>query len=327
MADDGVTVNLTVTANQAAPRIPLKVAKDTTGLKLRELVSEATTIPLSSLRLIYRGKLIGVKDDDKNAIEEFKLEDGSVLHCMGKPSSENVASSSIASSAQAPSAATAAGSSVTMQGQAQAPAVTAASSGNSIEASLRNLRSSNPPATYLTAITTLDKVLSNIVAHPMEEKYRRVKKANAAFSKRLGSVPGGAEAILACGFNSETQDGEEVFMMEANAGKWPELMKAKADVEKAVQEAKSAANQASAPPQMPSGMPNFGNLPGMDGGGMTGGMGADMQAAAARMMSDPNAMQSMLQVCSCYSSFLLCRCCCAFSFTKLVLCRILWFRT
>ena len=36
------------------------------------------------------------------------------------------------------------------------------------------------------------------------------------------------------------------------------------------------------------GIPNFGNLPGM--------MGPDMQNAAARMMSDPNALQTMLQV-------------------------------
>jgi hypothetical protein len=73
------------------------------------------------------------------------------------------------------------------------------------------------------------------------------------------------------------------------AEKWPQLMAAKATVEAAVREANAVTSQPSAPPVMPgAGMPNFGAMPGMGAAGMDPGMmGADMQAAAARMMQDP----------------------------------------
>ena len=299
MANDSVTVNLTVTANQTQPRIPLKVPTDAPATKLREMVSEATKIPLSKLRLIFRGKLLG-DDPEKKAVEEFKLEDGSVLHCMGKPEASSSASASADPSSAPPAAA---GSSVTMmQPNNAAAAAPAAASSNPLQAAFAKLRSSNAPPTYVTAVTTLEKILNNIVNNPMEEKYRRVKKNNAAFQKRLGGLTGGDEAMKAAGFVSETNEGEEVYMMHASAEKWPELLYVKTGEEWAGLEAKAASNQASSAPAQ---MPNFGNLPGMGApGGMgagagagfpAGGMGgADMQAAAARMMSDPNAMQAML---------------------------------
>lgn len=155
----------------------------------------------------------------------------------------------------------------------------------------------------MTAVTTLEKILSNIIGNPMEDKYRRVKKMNAAFQKRLGGLVGGDDAMKAAGFTTKVDGGEEVYIMHASAEGWPFLLATKATVDGAVRDAKAAANMSSAPPplMMPGmgagavgggGMPNFGNLPGM-GAGMGG---PEMQAAAARMMQDPSAMQAMLQV-------------------------------
>jgi hypothetical protein len=50
------------------------------------------------------------------------------------------------------------------------------------------------------AVGLLFKVLSNIVLHPMEEKYRKIKTTNAAFSSKVHSIPGGADCMRAAGF-------------------------------------------------------------------------------------------------------------------------------
>jgi PUB domain len=44
----------------------------------------------------------------------------------------------------------------------------------------------------------------------------QVKKQNAAFQKRLGGLPGGDNAMIACGFVTEMDDGEEVYIMHAS---------------------------------------------------------------------------------------------------------------
>jgi hypothetical protein len=321
MADqDNVTVHLTVTANQAAPRIPLVVAKTDTAAALFGKVSDATSIPRTSLKLIFRGRLIP-DDDSKEAVTEFKMEEGSVLHCMGKPTGTTNGATS-AGGASAPSAAVstgtlaampvpaaaapAAGSTFTFQPTTAAASAPAMPPADPLAAALASLRGTNSAADYSTAVTTLEKVLSNIISHPMEDKYRKVKKQNPAFQRRLGGLAAGDAAMKAAGFVSQTADGEEVYMMEASAEAWPSLLRTKAAVDAAAREAKAAANQSSAPPQpagmggmqqgMP-GMPGGGGMPGMGGGGMPAGMGGqDMQSAAANLMADPQALQSMLQV-------------------------------
>jgi hypothetical protein len=316
MADDKdeVTVHLTVTANQAAPRIPLVVGKADTAAALFGKVSDATDIPRASLKLIFRGRLIP-DDDSKQAVTEFKMEDGSVLHCMGKPT----AATNGATSASAPgvaamatgtsaamSAAAAAGSTVSFQptaASASASAMAMLPPADPLAAALASLRGSNSAADYATAVSTLEKVLSNIISHPLEDKYRKVKKQNAAFQRRLGGLAAGDAAMKAAGFVSQTADGEEVYMMEASAEAWPSLLRTKATVDAAAREAKAAANQATAPP-LPAGMggmpgmPGMGDMPDMPGmGGMPAGMGGpEMQNAVANLMADPNALQSMMQV-------------------------------
>lgn len=276
------------------------IPRDISPSNLRKQASEATKIPIGSLRLIFRGKIIGESGTTK-AVEEFKLNADCVIHCMGKP---QVSAAPAAEAAAASPAAAAAGSSVTIQPPSNAAAAPA--SANTLQTAFTTLRSSNPPQTYMTAVTTLDKILSNIISNPMEEKYRRVKKQNAAFQKRLGGLMGGDDALKAAGFVVEVDGAEEVYIMHASAEKWPALVVTKTAVEGAVREAQAAANQSSAPPMMmpgagagAAGMPNFGGLPGMGDGGMGGPGGMmgnpQMQQAAAQMMRDPQAMQAMLQ--------------------------------
>ena len=324
MAEEELSIGLTVTATPSAPRISLTIPKDITSSDLRKRASDATKIPINSLRLIFRGKII--KDENTPAVDEFKLSPDCVIHCMGKPQEQANAAAAAAASPAASTAPVVAGSSVSIQ----SPTTTSASAAtanaappaanNTIQAALATLKSSNPPQTYVTAVTTLEKILSNIMNHPMEEKYRRVKKQNAAFQKRLGGLTGGDGAMKAAGFDTEmNDDGEEMYIMHASAEKWPALVATKSAVDIAVRDAQAAAAAATstgAPtPMIPQGggmgvagaagvggaggVPNFGNFPGM-GAGMGG---PEMQAAAARMMQDPNALQAMLQVSTILFSF------------------------
>lgn len=288
MADQGsITVQLTLTGEQGAPKVPLTISKSITAADLRKSVSEATKIPSASLRLIFRGRMIG-DDATKQVVSDFKLEEGSVIHCMGKPVKDGAPPSSAptSSAAAVPSAATMpAGSRVTIQ---PSSAASAASTPNSIEAALQSLRSLNTPADYQTAVSTLDKVLSNIIDNPLEEKYRRVKKHNPAFQRRLGGIRGGDAAMIAAGFVSQMDGSDEVYMIQASAEAWPKLLATKATVEAAVRDAKSASGQPRVPSQ-PGTVPLFPNA------GAFGGAPPDMQGAMANLLSDPNALQAMMR--------------------------------
>ena len=225
---------------------------------------------------------------DNNVVEEFKLEDECVVHVMGKA----VASTPAAPPA-VPAAAAVAGASVTI------PTNTASSSSSSappLQQALTALKL-NPPPTYKTALSTASKLLNNIISNPMEEKYRSIKKSNAAFNKRLGGVQGGEALLLAAGF--ELEDG--VFVLKPSEEAWPKLVEAGTVIGNALKEAEASSN-VSAPAAgtgfgaagsgvPPMGAPNMGSMPGLGGIG-----GPGMQAAMQNMLSNPEALQNMMNV-------------------------------
>lgn len=297
-----ITIQLTVTAAQGAPRVPLTLVDPSiTPTELRKQAAEATKIPLAAIKIIFRGRLLA-DSETLAAIAEYKLEEGSVLHCMGKPSETDVA----ASVTGARTAATLPTVSVQapISGVASSTVATAATipGVNHLEAALTVLRTSNSPAAYQTAVTTLDKILSNIIENPMEEKYRALKVQNAAFQRRLGGLPGGDAAIKACGFTVETVDGDDKYCMAASAEKWPALLEAKHAVGQAVRIANLGTR--APPPNFAGGgsmMPGFGGLG--DAGGLPpmAGIGSpEMQQAVAQMVSNPERVQHMLQVRACF---------------------------
>jgi hypothetical protein len=316
MADEKLAVFCAVTAQNGA-RTPLSIDKDLTPTQLRKEVSDATKIPLDSLRLIFRGRMIADNDESK-VIDEYKLDKECVLHCMGKPagSDASASASAVPSTAAAVPMSTTAGSSVSVPTGTAASAPTApphmSTAADPLKTALDMIRSNNPPATYLTAVLTLEKALTNIMTHPLEEKYRKVKQQNPAFRKRLGGLVGGDAAMLAAGFITEMSEGEQVYMMHASPQAWPKLVASKTIIETAIQQARAGTapvmpmgggggaaggGMANMPGMggmgMPAGMPGMGGM-GMPGGGAAG-MNPQMQNAMADMMSNPEALQSMLQ--------------------------------
>eukprot|EP00986_Skeletonema_menzelii_P001442 scaffold379_cov145-Skeletonema_menzelii.AAC.13 len=71
----------------SSPRIEISIAKDATPSKLRKVVADTTDIPLTSLRLIFRGRMI-VEKSTGSVVDEFGIEEGSALHVVGKPQTQ-----------------------------------------------------------------------------------------------------------------------------------------------------------------------------------------------------------------------------------------------
>jgi PUB domain/Ubiquitin family len=290
-----ITIQLTITAAAGAPRVPLTLSSPTSAAELRRQVVMTTHIPLSSLRLIFRGRLIN--DSDQNdVISEFKLEDGSVLHCMGKPEQSPTE--------KTPSESTPAIPSVHVVSGLPAPYPSSEPSLN-LSSALQQMRTANTPVVYLTGVTTLDKILANIITHPLEEKYRTLKIQNPAFQRRLGGIEGGDRAIRACGFIVISAGTDAAaYAMTPTPEQWPALLEAKATLEQAVRQASLASTVSSTTPMLattntavPSGdalqFPwGTGALPTVDGLRNT----PEMQQMAAQLFSNPQQLQAMLQV-------------------------------
>lgn len=292
-----ITLHLSLTSSPSTPRVSISVPQDppATGADLRQLASTATKIPLQTMKLIYRGRVIANKEEG-DVVKEFKLEEDSVIHVMGKPAATTTAAT--ASSSSSVSAATSSnnGASVNLQTNASSAATAPSTDASPVSAALTTLRTSNSNDVYRTALSTADKLLNNIISHPMEEKYRTIKKSNPAFNKRLGGVSGGEALLLASGFTIETVDGNEVYVLRPSAQAWPKLVAAGDEVKRTVAENSNQSNFAhptsSAAPPMAAGGDMF---PGMPGGGMGMGMGGGgVDAAMQQMMNDPNMMQNMM---------------------------------
>ena len=292
-----ITLHLSLTSSPSTPRVSISVPQDppATGADLRQLASTATKIPLQTMKLIYRGRVIANKEEG-DVVKEFKLEEDSVIHVMGKPAATTTAAT--ASSSSSVSAATSSnnGASVNLQTNASSAATAPSTDASPVSAALTTLRTSNSNDVYRTALSTADKLLNNIISHPMEEKYRTIKKSNPAFNKRLGGVSGGEALLLASGFTIETVDGNEVYVLRPSAQAWPKLVAAGDEVKRTVAENSNQSNfthptSSTAPPMAAGG----GMFPGMPGGGMGMGMGGGgMDAAMQQMMNDPNMMQNMM---------------------------------
>lgn len=308
-------------------RVPIQVTEDASPTMFRQQVSEVTKIPLAQLRLIFRGRMI--KDDDtQKVVEEYKLESECVLHCLGKPVEDQSVHTGMGTAANAVSMAAATAAATTTPSSSAAATTTASiaasammpsSSANAVAASVSGISTGSPPtlsdaisrllqnnspSVYETALTTLDKVLTNIVHHPMEEKYRSVKRQNAAFSRRLGGLVGGHECMLAVGFRVELDGGVEVYQLHASAEQWPKLLQAKKDIEQAVEHAKQQQQQQQPPTSSSNrnlfaantgvGFPT--RLPPGGGGAAFPSMDPNMQASMEQMMSNPESLRAALQV-------------------------------
>ena len=173
MTSNNITIHLSLTSSPSTPRSSLILTSQTTSNELRTKVSQQTNVPLDKLKLIFRGRMINAKEEG-SVIEEYKLEEGSVIHVMGKPAvvdnnSNNNNSAVNSSSNNTTINQTAAGASVTLPNNnnlsstTTSTATSGVSGGGLLAAAITKLRSQNDGTTFRTALTTADKLLGNII--------------------------------------------------------------------------------------------------------------------------------------------------------------------
>ena len=176
-----LTIYLSLTSSPSAPRAQLTLHSPSdnginttvTASELRRKASEITSVPLETLKLIFRGRVIPEKDGG-DVVEEYKLEDGCVVHVMGKPSAvaSTTVSSSHAAAAERSTTSTYAGATVTLP-TANAAAnnlnndgsTSSATTVGRIQAAISKLRTSNDPGTYREGLSTAHKLLGNIITN------------------------------------------------------------------------------------------------------------------------------------------------------------------
>jgi len=78
---------------------------------------------------------------------------------------------------------------------------------------LKRLRDATPDSSsLLTALTSLHTLFSQIVSHPEEPKYRRVRRDHPQFNADIGKHEGGKEVLIAAGFRLGTIDDVPCFI-------------------------------------------------------------------------------------------------------------------
>ncbi|XP_024538784.1 uncharacterized protein LOC112349163 [Selaginella moellendorffii] len=79
----------------------------------------------------------------------------------------------------------------------------AAAASSRLEDSIAMLTRQATPLEAAMAFQTLVKILSNVMEHPNEEKYRRIKKNNPVFQERVAKFAGAIELLKMVGFAEE----------------------------------------------------------------------------------------------------------------------------
>eukprot|EP00743_Colponemidia_sp_Colp-15_P001602 GILK01001749.1.p1 GENE.GILK01001749.1~~GILK01001749.1.p1 ORF type:complete len:455 (+),score=102.40 GILK01001749.1:70-1365(+) len=110
-------------------------------------------------------------------------------------------------------------SSSTEAAPAAAPAVAKKSPAELMSLALRMIRTlyrpDVRPGVAKTALTTMRVYVKNVVDHPDEEKYRKIRVTNEAFQTRVGKVNGGIDFLKAVGF---VEDGDFLALQAVDKG-------------------------------------------------------------------------------------------------------------
>ena len=259
---DGMAVTVKPATGSAAPRT-LAMSKTATVGDLRKALGVD-----SAPRFVFMGKLLA---DDSKTLASYGVADGlTILQVAGR------------------------GSPVTSPAPAAAAAPTTATT--PLAASIARAEASGGA----DVLRTLHRILSNIVQHPTEAKYRQLKTTNAAFQRKCLNHDGARDVLIAAGF----VENEGVLTMTPSAQAYPVLTGAERALSARLDAIEAAARGPPAAPGMPdlSALMGGGGMPGLGMGGA--GMGNVMQELqrnpvlmqqVQRLMSDPAAMQRAME--------------------------------
>uniref|UniRef100_A0A7S2SNT8 Ubiquitin-like domain-containing protein n=1 Tax=Rhizochromulina marina TaxID=1034831 RepID=A0A7S2SNT8_9STRA len=268
MAANEITVKVKRTSGEQM--VEMTVAPDLSVQAFKEAIQAKLGVDPAAQRLIHKGKIL--KDDQ--GLDVYKVATGEtvLLQVTQRPA----AAGATPSGTQAPVAAAA-----PMPPTAAAMAGTTAPT-TGIQAALEEL-SSNPPDALRLGLETLLKVIDNIIQNPNEDKYRRLRPANATFNRKVGSLPGGLRCVREMGFTDGEEEGTLILAPSTEA--WHHLNSCR----RLVQEKLDAARRP-VPSPFPGALGSGAGMPfAPPFGGMPGGMPPGMDfAQMSQLASDPN---------------------------------------
>mmetsp|Transcript_38756 Transcript_38756/g.51063 ORF Transcript_38756/g.51063 Transcript_38756/m.51063 type:complete len:428 (-) Transcript_38756:224-1507(-) len=246
-----------------------------------KIIKEAGVESGKTVRLILKGQLL--KDDKK--LTDYKFESGHTMHAAVS-NAPPAASAPVLTPAPAPTQPASGNFPLPTPAPAAQPVAT-----DPISLAIAQI-TSQPAPTARGALSTLSKIIQNIIDNPMEDKYRSIKRSNAAFQKKIGSIPGGEAIMIAMGFSDP---GTGCWTLTPSEAAWNTITSAQSKIKARLDSLPAAA--AAAPPPIPAPAPTMpglgslgGGMPGM--GGLGGGMGGmpDM----AQMLQNPEMLRQAM---------------------------------
>lgn len=177
------------------------------------------------------------------------------------------------------------------------PAPAAVGGNEELEQAMTELKQSNSVEAQTACLQTLLKLTENIEKNGAEPKYRQVKMANAAFTKKVGECSGGTEIMLAAGWMPSTNpEGDDIWLLgDEHVTKQGAIkQRLAAELQKIAPPAPTQPVAPANPATNTAGMGDFGGLGG-GLGGMPGGFGGMGGMGGMPGGLNSNAMQQMMQ--------------------------------
>ena len=183
----------------------------------KSLVENISGVPKAYQKWIYKGRVL----TDQTSLTESNIVDGNTVIVM------RTAPTSVPTSAQ-----------TTSSTKASAPEINSndLQTGSSIstvqfDCAMFELLKCPDESAVEAAVTLLLKIVSNIISHPLDDKYRRLNRSNAAFSKKIGSLHGGSASMLALGFQLIGED----WVLVPNSEAWNNIVSCHKKLERFLQ--------------------------------------------------------------------------------------------
>jgi hypothetical protein len=222
---------------------------DETVSSLKERALPLVNVPVSEQKWIFQGRIL----TDVMKFSETNIKDGSCVIIMKIAGAKPASAPTVPAPASSPSVAPRSAQSPALQAQQglppQQPVQQAVSSmfvprippGGALFDRAMLLLLGNDEDTVSNAVSTLLKIVSNIIQTPLEEKFRKVNNNNAAFKKKVGGVLGGPQCMMALGF---TLIGDE-WILEPHSDVWDNLIICKNKAERFMQRLQTGQAQSS----------------------------------------------------------------------------------
>ncbi|KAJ0393763.1 hypothetical protein P43SY_004205 [Pythium insidiosum] len=236
-----------------------------TVLSLKQCIEQQSgaRFPVAAQRLIFQGQIL---QNDKR-LSEYNIQSGMAVHLTLTPGASRPAAATAASPSPSPAA-----------------SVASISAAETLRGHLQSMRFESGAD---VAVQTLQKICENIISHPTEDKYRKLRVANAALQARLFDRSRGMACVQALGFQDGVEAGHLVLVPTAE--RWENLVACKRVLDEFAGASPSFASPFASP--SPSALPSF-----PPGGGVDNMLAMLQNPMMAQMLQSHPMMQQLAQV-------------------------------